>query len=193
MQTDLPQRAAPASAPPNGQELEAAFRDLHGTRLHGFALLLTLGDRATAARLSERALGAARGRLAELRHPERAAAWLRARVLRDTPRALGRRPGPAPDREAALAELGVDQAVLAGLQRLGTRERAAVIASTVERLDARDVATVVGRDGPRLDRLLRSARSRYLAVHAAAAAGRAMGANGPIGEHLDAVAAQAMR
>ena len=29
--------------------IRAAFRDLHGARLHGFALLVTLGDRANAA------------------------------------------------------------------------------------------------------------------------------------------------
>lgn len=188
MQTDLPPRAAPA--PPTGKELEAAFRDLHGPRLHGFALLLVLGDGQTAARLSDAALRSAADQLASLRHPERAAAWLRSRVVRDARR--HRRPrGTADEREAALSALGVDGAILAGLEPLGIRERAGLIASTVERLDVRDVATVVGRSGVPLDRLLRHARSRYLAGQARAAAG--MPVVGPIGEHLDTVATQAMR
>jgi DNA-directed RNA polymerase specialized sigma24 family protein len=188
MQTDLPPPLA--QSPPTGDELEAAFRQLHGPRLHGFALLLLLGDRATAARLSDAALSSAAGRVGELRHPERAAAWLRARVVRDARRSRRRRGTPA-EREAAFTALGVDDAVLAGLEPLGVVERAGIIASSVERLDARDVATIVGRDGAALERLLRRARGRYLAAHARVAGDATM--MGPIGEHLDAVATQAMR
>lgn len=171
-------------------ELEAAFRELHGPRLHGFALLLLLGDRPTAARLSDAALRAAARRLGEMRHPERAAAWLRSRVVRDA-RRIGRPRVPPAERAAALMALGADQAVLAGLEPLSVLERAGIVGSAVERLDARDVGTVVGRDGAALERFLRRARTRYLAAHARAAAGVVV--TGPIGEHLDAVATQAMR
>ncbi|MEA2650619.1 MAG: hypothetical protein QOI85_340, partial [Chloroflexota bacterium] len=70
--------------------VRAAFRDLHGTRLHGFALLVTLGDHARAARLAGEAIAAGTARTSELRHPERAAAWLRRRVTRNAER-RGRR------------------------------------------------------------------------------------------------------
>ncbi len=188
MQTPPPPRPAPQ--PPAADELEAAFRELHGPRLHGFALLLLLGDPVSAARVTDGAMRSGAGRLAELRHPERAAAWLRSRVVREG-RRIGRPRGTPADRQAALEILGVGAAVLAGLEPLGVAERAGIIASAVERLDARDVATVVGRDGASLEQLLRRARSRYLAGHARAAGNAAV--MGPIGEHLDAVATQAMR
>jgi hypothetical protein len=143
-----------------------AFRELHGQRLHGFALLLTLGDRALAARLTARAFADAEDRIAQLRHPERAAAWLRARVLDAMPR---RHEPPSPaDERAALDPLGVDAAVADGLGTLGTRERAALIAADVERLAVLDVETVTGRRGARLERLLARARRRYMAAYAAA-------------------------
>ena len=58
-----------------------AFRELHGSRLHGFAQLLVLGDRHAAAKLASDALADGAARVDELRHPERAAAWLRRRVV----------------------------------------------------------------------------------------------------------------
>jgi DNA-directed RNA polymerase specialized sigma24 family protein len=139
--------------------LRAAFRELHGPRLHGFALLLALGDQSVAARLAADALAAGSARAAELSHPERAAAWLRQLVVREA----GRRPSAMtrPDRRrAALEELGVDDAAFAGLSALNLRERAALVVTTVERLDRRDVATIIGLDGTRLERLLRRARRR---------------------------------
>ena len=153
------------SAPP---ELRAAFRDLHGARLHGFALLLALGDRAIAARLAADAIAAASARTADLRHPERAAAWLRERVMRDAPGRLRRgRPQSRPERHLALGDLGADEGAIAGLEVLDVRERAALVATMVERLDWRDVQTIVGVDGIRLDRLLRRANARYAGAMAA--------------------------
>jgi len=135
-----------------------AFRDMHGRSLHGFALLLCLGDRRAAAALATDALDAARDRLDELRHPERAAAWLRARVVRAAPR----RSRLDADGWAMLAELGAEEGVVRGLAALGHHERAAIIATAIERLDTRDVSTVVGRHGGWLDALMTSARRRYL-------------------------------
>src|SRR5262245_49203152 len=90
---------------PDEGALRDAFRELHGRRLHGFALLLTLGDRAEAARLASDALDAGVARVDELRHPERAAAWLRRRVV---DRARVSRAVP-PDAHAT-ADLGADSA-----------------------------------------------------------------------------------
>ena len=101
-------------ADPQPELVRAAFRDLHGARLYGFALLVTLGDRGRAARLSATALAAGASRLADLRHPERAAAWLRARVLADAARTV-RSPGRGrlvPEALAAVEPLGVDTAML---------------------------------------------------------------------------------
>ncbi|HET8777387.1 MAG TPA: hypothetical protein VFN76_06975 [Candidatus Limnocylindria bacterium] len=164
----------------------AAFRDLHARHLHGFALLLTLGDAARAARLTVDALDAALSHLDQLRHPERAAAWLRARVVRTSrgmPRtALGMQ---------ALAGLGVDPEVAGALGTLGHLERAALIAASVERLDRRDVATVVGREGAALHRLLARARRRYAAAHAARAGDAPTG--GPLVDRVRGEAVRAMR
>ena len=144
----------------------AAFRELHGPRLHGFALLLTLGDQSVAARLAADALAAGAARTTELSHPERAAAWLRQRVVRGARR---RRSGMArPDRRrAVLEELGVDDAAFAGLSAVNLRERAALVATTVERLDRRDVATIIGVGGVRLERLVRRASRRAMGAGAA--------------------------
>lgn len=170
--------------------IRAAFHELHGSRLHGFALLLTLGDRPAAARLAADALADGSARTPELSHPERAAAWLRARVL-DRYRAPRRDRGPAPsDRVQAVAELGVTEAVLSGLAALDARERAALIAGTLERLDPRDVATIVRRDGRRLERLLVRARRRYLLAFEPPA-GDFLD-RGPIAQRLRAAAARAL-
>lgn len=156
--------------------LRAAFRELHGPRLHGFALLLTLGDQSAAARLAADALAAGTARMTELSHPERAAAWLRQRVVREAGH-LRRAQIARPDRRrAALEELGVDDAAFAGLNALDLRERAALVATAVERLDRRDVATIIGLDGTRLERLVRRARRR------ATSAGSSVHGEHPAGE-----------
>jgi hypothetical protein len=171
--------------------VRAAFRDLHGTRLHGFALLVTLGDRARSARLAGEAVAAGTARTTELRHPERAAAWLRRRVTRNAERA-GRsaRRTPAEGR-IALEQLGVDAAAFAGLSALSTRERAALVADSIERLDRGDVATIVGVDGARLDRLIRHVRYRY-GETVAAALNEAAAVNGATALRIQAIAERAL-
>jgi len=150
---------------------------------------MTLGDQTLAARLAADALAEACGRVGELRHPERAAGWLRSRVLRGIGR---RRRAPelwSRDRIASLVPLGVDDAMLAGLTTLERRERAALIAATIERLDRRDVAVIVGRDGRRLDNLLARARASYLDTYSRATVGRQPVA-GLYARRIRAVAAQ---
>lgn len=191
MQTSADRAMTSADAPP--ELVRAAFRDLHGARLHGFALLLTLGDRARAARLTAKALAAGAARADELRHPERAAAWLRRHVTRAAEHARGaRRQRPTPENRLALEELGADVAVFGGLSGLTTRDRAALVADSVERLDRGDVATVVGVNGARLDRLIHAVRARY-----AAAVARALdderATSGPTAARIRAVAARALR
>lgn len=179
----------PSSVAPRAELLHSAFRDLHGSSLHGFALLLTLGDRPRAARLAAEALRGAETDLASHRHPERAAAWLRARVLRSAGGGPGR--VPPQERKAALDQLGVGDTALAGLTALSTRARAAVIAASIERLDPLDVATIVGRDGARLEAFLRKARARYLDGAAAAPADTSP-VPGPTTQRVRASAARAL-
>jgi len=164
MPTAMPNDQLPAPSP---DLVRAAFRELHARRLHGFAQLLVLGDRAFAARLAADALASGAQNIDDLRHPERAAAWLRQHVVA---RAGGTAAGgsQAVDRHV-LGDLGADDGVVAGLAMLRRHERAALIASAIERLDRRDVATIVGRDGGALDRLLRRARTRYLQGYTAVA------------------------
>jgi DNA-directed RNA polymerase specialized sigma24 family protein len=185
------QAAAPSSSSrtvPPPEAVRNAFGEVHGSRLHGFALLITLGDRSLARRLAGDALAAGMGRVDELRHPERAAAWLRRRVVRSLPRR--ERPHSLVDRRAALDELGVDGAVIAGLSALDARQRAALVAADVERLDLRDVATIIGTDPARLESLLRRARGRYLAGHVATAGTELH--QGPISDRLRAAAARTL-
>jgi DNA-directed RNA polymerase specialized sigma24 family protein len=151
---------------PLRDDVLAAFREVHARSLHGFALLLTLGDRARATRLTEGALADAAGRVDDLRHPERAATWLRGRVVRQARTRFWLRRRLSVGR---LAELGADDAVMRALAVLTQRERAALIASEIERFDRRDVASVVSLDGPTLDGLLRRARERYFRAYADAA------------------------
>jgi DNA-directed RNA polymerase specialized sigma24 family protein len=181
--------AETTASPADERLLDAAFRELHGARLHAFALLLTLGDRRRAALLATDALAAAGNHLRDLRHPERAAAWLRARVTDAA--GSGDHRLDASERLASLGELNVGALALAGLSALTLVERAGLIAATIEGLDQRDVGTVVGRDGRRLDRLLRRARRRYL-DGAAASPEVVDGPPGPIGQRILASAARTM-
>lgn len=150
---------------PTPQDLElmrAAFRDVHAARLHGFALLVTLGDRPRASAAAGRALAEGSRRMSELRHPDRAAAWLRSRVLR---RLSG---GHFSASLGPLRALGVDDALLEALRELPVRERAALVASSVEGFDALDVATILGVSSVAARRLLSAARRRFATAYAAA-------------------------
>jgi hypothetical protein len=165
------------TTPPNARKialqeelLHAAFRDVHAARLHGFALLVALGDREAAGRAASSALAAGLSRAHELRHPERAAAWLRAEVVRDLRRRRLALADPA-TREGVLATLGATPAACRALGSLSLLERAAIVAEAVERLDPIDVETVIGKPHAAAHRILRSAREAYLRACLAASAG----------------------
>ena len=168
----------------------AALRELHGGKLYGFALLLTLGDEPAAAKLAADALAVAAIRAHELEHPRRAAAWLRHSVLR----AAKRRPTDpnqdGPPRRAALRALGVNDQAHAALSALNIVERAAVLASDVEGLMEPDVAAIVGLDPVRSRRLVRDALRR--AVSAAIAEPPQSGPDGPIVARTREIAARVL-
>jgi hypothetical protein len=143
--------------------LAAAFRNLHGPRLHGFAMLVTLGDQQAAERVAGFSLAAGAEQAAALRHPERAAAWLRARTLRAlrSQRWLRESP-PIEVRRAALSPLGVGEVVFRGLASLSIDARAALVASDIERFDPIDVETILDAAPATTRHTVAEARNRYL-------------------------------
>lgn len=159
-----------------------ALRDVHERRLHGFALLVTLGNRTVAADLTRAALRDAEEKLDELGHPERAAVWLRRHVLRHAPkrtesggRGPFRRSRPAPHEPGGITEIGADDVLVEALARLDLQARAALILQDVERLREVDVADALGTDLRALERLLRDARTKYSQAYTAAAARHGVG------------------
>ena len=142
--------------------LRAAFRDLHGARLHGFSLLVTLGDRERAAQAASTAVAAGAQRADELRHPERAAAWLRRRVMKELRRARPSRQLAPAERHAALGEIGAAEPAIAALERLTQEGRAALVGGVVERFALTDMATILGTDLVGAQRALSRAQRDYV-------------------------------
>ena len=141
--------------------LRAAFRDVHGVRLHGFALIVLLGDRTTAARLASETIAAHAADAPRLRHPERAAAVLRAGLLRRAGRE--RSSGILGEAQrATLAHLGVDGPAVVALARLRPEERAALVASQVERFGDDDLSTILSTTPGRARRAAMAARRRFI-------------------------------
>ncbi len=182
-----------SSATRQGALLGAAFRDLHGARVHGFALLVTLGEQARAATIASDALAAGAENAASLRHPERAAAWLRARVvLAARHRPLRSRQASWAARRAALAPLGADERALAGLAALTVVERAALVALDVEHLDSRDAEAALGLSTAALERVAIRARRSYAAAWIAAGDSSAPPGDGDLGRRVRKAADQAL-
>ena len=159
-----------SSAVPNDLKeadlLRAAFRDLHAARLNGFALLVTLGDRARAAQAAAKAVTSGAQRAAELRHPERAAAWLRRSVMKELRRTRASRRLTPTERHAALFELGAAEPAIAAMEDLTQERRAALVAGIIERFALTDIATILDTDLVGAQRALLGARREYQAAAA---------------------------
>jgi DNA-directed RNA polymerase specialized sigma24 family protein len=122
--------------------------------------MLLLGNGQRAAGLAAASLARGSERVTELRHPERAAAWLRADLLRH----VGRVPQALPPAlDPVLAALGATPAIMQALATLDLRQRAVIIAMDIEHLDLRDVERIVGRRPAATARLLAQARARFAA------------------------------
>jgi hypothetical protein len=141
--------------------MRAAFRELHGRRLAGFATMLVLGDRPRAMALAAAALSRGAQRVLELRDAEHAATWLRAELVRHAGAAT---PPTTPVLESVLAALGATPSILRALAALDIRQRAALIASDIEHLSLGDVERIVGRRPGGAERLLARARTRFTAA-----------------------------
>ena len=174
--------------------LRAAFRDLHGARLYGFALLVTQGDRTRAAQAASTALTAGAQRAVELRHPERAAAWLRRRALKELRRTRASPHVTPGERHAALVEIGSAEPAIAALAQLTQVRRAALVAGLVERFALTDVATILGTDLVGAQRALSGARREYLTAtsHWLDALPSAAIPGGALADRVDRVATRAV-
>ncbi len=115
-------------------------------------------------------------RAAELRHPE-------SRSGRDDE-----------EGRAALRQLGAADPLFDGLVALPMRERAALVASAVERFDAPDVETILGLRPGASPRLVARAREHYLSAVAAAVSPNALGAasGGLVADRVRDVAGRTM-
>lgn len=168
-----------------GHEQDHDFVELHSDRLLGFAMLVTLGNAKLAGRLSAEALAKGVERVEQLRHPVRAAAWLRAEVTKAAggPAWGQQRPSEA-ERRDTLRALGVEPATYDALASLDVRARAAVVATSVEGFAPADVFEIAGSD----DRV-RKARKAYLTAFLAASETR--GTTPPFGDLASRVQAAA--
>ena len=81
--------------------------------------------------------------------------------------------------------MGVSPAVLTALQHLSLRQRAALLAHDVERLDRQDVATILRASDTAVARLLGRGRRLYLGAYATAVQDEAL----PSGPHAQQIAA----
>ena len=176
--------------------LRAAFREVHGARLHGFALLVTLGDRRLAETLAAEALADGARKANALRHPDRGAAWLRTHVIRALPRRRGRGAGPTDEeRRRALASLGVGNAAYESLRALDASHRLALVTGWIEALDGRDVEGLLQVRPASLARTLAEARRDFLEGYLRAEPGPAplpidSAASGPLARRIRAIAAR---
>lgn len=171
----------------NAATMRSAFRDVHAARLHGFALLVTGGDGAAAAHLTNAVLGAHAPRVAAEHHPERVAAALRAELLRRARRL--RRPEVTRDERAAtLRALNVDASAAEALARLGVPARAALVAGDVERFGPEDVAIILNTSAASARRAVRAARRQYISAHP----GPPAGVVGPIRAQIAEIAVRAL-
>jgi DNA-directed RNA polymerase specialized sigma24 family protein len=168
----------------------ADFVELHGDRLFGFAMLVTLGDRVLAGKVSAEALAKGVERISELRHPVRAAAWLRGEVTKGAGRtAWGHQRPSELERREALEPLGVEPAAFDALASLGVRSRAAIVATSVEGFSPADVFEIVGSD----DRVRRARRDYLTAYLASSETRQATPPSGELAARVRSTAAPVLR
>jgi hypothetical protein len=157
-------------------------------------MLVALGDRRSAERAAGFALDAGAGQAAALRHPERAAAWLRARTLRGLhEQGWLSRSTPVEQRRAALEALGVGDAVYQGLAGLGMDARAALVASAIERFEPIDIETILRAAPAAARHAVAQARNRYLRFASRGPGGADTDPDQPAGEIARRVEGVAMR
>jgi DNA-directed RNA polymerase specialized sigma24 family protein len=144
-----------------GGEAPHALPEQQGAAVHGFALILAMGDRPRALRLATEALDAAAARSHQLSTDGEAGTWLRAWIVQH----IGPMPANVslddPARRHALELVGVSDVVAAAISTLTVEERAALLAASVEGFSLPEVATVLDCTQTMARRILKRARGRY--------------------------------
>ena len=175
----------------DAEQLQAASWDAHAARLHGFALLLTVGDepRAAAAAIAALEAGAER---AESQNSDQAAAWLRREVIGEL-----RRTWPTPqlqpeERHAALHRMGVADPLISSLEGMSAERRAALVVSTVEGMAMADVANTLDTDLGDAYRVVEAARLDYLTTALQVTAPGRAETPGPLARRISEIQARAI-
>ncbi len=150
---------------------ERAFVEEHGARLHGFALLLALGDVQAAGAAARSALEAGSRRAGRGDIPGAPDGWLRQRLLgaihpplSQLQRIFNREEPVGQDRRNVLRDLGVSDVALEGLIALSPVERAAVVAVGVEGTDAVGLRRVLNLGPAASQRVARRGFRHYFAA-----------------------------
>ena len=184
-------RALPVEAAKDADERHAALWDTHAARLHGFALLLTVGDepRATAAAVAALEAGE---HAAEMPLREGAAGWLRREVISEL-----RRTWPTPnllpaERRGALRRMGVTEPLMSSIESISADGRAALVAGAIEGLGMPDVAITLDTDLAGARRAVEEARREYLAAAAQTAAPEPAPTPGPLAQRIGEMTAPAV-
>ena len=175
----------------DAEELQAASLDAHAARLHGFALLLTVGDGPRAAAAAIAALEDGE-RAAEMQHPAQAAAWLRRQVIVELRRTWPTPYLPPEQRRAALGRMGVVEPLISSLEGMSAEQRAALVAGTIEGMAMADVATVLDTDLGGAYVAVEGARLDYMKAAARAAAPGPGATPGPLAQRIGEVRARSV-
>jgi len=165
---------------------------MHASRLHGFALLVTIGDEARAASAAAAAMKAGAKRAEELRHPERAAGWLRRQVIIELRRSWPTVPVTPAGWHEVLRRMHVTDTLISALESMTVERRAALVAGTIEGLELADVATTLDMDLARAGRAVEGARREYMDVAARSAAPAEVTLPGPLAQRIGDITARAI-
>ena len=176
----------------DAEQLQVAFWDAPAARLHGFALLLTVGDEPRAAAAARAALEAGDEHAAEMQPPEQAAVWLRRQLISELRKTWPTPYLPPQERRAALGRMGVVEPLISSLEGMSAEGRAALIASTIEGMGMADVATTLDTDLGGAYRAVEGARRDYLTAAARMAAGRPAATPGPLAHRIGEIRAGAI-
>ena len=175
----------------DAEQLQEASSDANAARLHGFALLLTVGDepRAAAAAIAALEAGAER---AESQDADQAAAWLRREVIGEL-----RRTWPTPylapgERHAVLSRMGVAEPLISALEEMSAEQRAALVVSSIEGMAMADVATTLDADLGDAYRAVEGARLDYLTTAARMTAPGPAATPGPLARRISEIRARAI-
>ncbi|HKO32900.1 MAG TPA: hypothetical protein VJY85_04045 [Candidatus Limnocylindria bacterium] len=174
----------------DAEQLQAASWGAHAARLHGFALLLTVGDepRAAAAAIAALEAGALR---AESQDSGQAAAWLRREVIGELRRTWPTPYLPPHERHAVLGRMGATDALISSLEGMSAERRAALVVASIEGMPMADVATTLDTDLGDAYRAVEGARLDYLTTAARMTASGPAAGKGPLAQRINEIRARA--